>query len=133
RRRGALVRGGGARAPDSPSIRRDVFPGFPTPPRIARPFDRTTPRVRTMPLHPAVGRHLLVALVFAGVCAAGRAQSRFERISVSNSAAEANGNITGNDAVVSADGRYVAWDTYASNLSPYDINGTVDVFVRDRW
>jgi hypothetical protein len=32
---------------------------------------------------------------------------------------------------ISADGRYVAFDTYASDLVAGDTNGTVDVFVRD--
>src|SRR5207253_8937535 len=33
---------------------------------------------------------------------------------------------------VSADGRFVAFDSAASNLVPGDTNGTFDVFVRDR-
>lgn len=40
----------------------------------------------------------------------------------------------GNDAsfqsVMSADGRFVAFASYASNLVPRDTNGTFDVFVR---
>ena len=35
-------------------------------------------------------------------------------------------------SVVSADGRYVAFYSYASNLVPGDTNGKYDVFVRDR-
>jgi WD40-like Beta Propeller Repeat len=35
-------------------------------------------------------------------------------------------------SVVSADGRYVAFYSYASNLVPGDTNGRYDVFVRDR-
>ena len=34
---------------------------------------------------------------------------------------------------LSADGRYVAFDSYADNLVPGDTNGLSDVFVRDRW
>ena len=33
---------------------------------------------------------------------------------------------------ISADGRFVAFDSLASNLVPGDTNGTNDVFVRDR-
>lgn len=33
---------------------------------------------------------------------------------------------------ISADGRFVAFDSYASNLVPGDTNGKLDVFVRDR-
>jgi hypothetical protein len=72
---------------------------------------------------------IVVAIAAPDPC---RAQARFQRISVSNSGAEANGNLTGSKAHMSADGRYVAWDTFASNLSPWDINNTLDVFVRDR-
>ena len=34
--------------------------------------------------------------------------------------------------VISADGRYVAFESEASNLVPGDTNGMTDVFVRDR-
>ena len=61
-----------------------------------------------------------------------RAQARFERISVSSAGVEANGSMGGSDSLVSADGRHVLFDSYASNLAPYDINNTVDVFARDR-
>ena len=35
------------------------------------------------------------------------------------------------DPVLSADGRYVAFNSYASNLVPGDTNGTHDVFIKD--
>lgn len=35
------------------------------------------------------------------------------------------------DGVISADGRYVAFDSYANNLVPHDTNGGQDVFLRD--
>ena len=35
------------------------------------------------------------------------------------------------DGVISADGRYVAFDSYARNLVPHDTNGGQDVFLRD--
>ena len=36
------------------------------------------------------------------------------------------------DPAISADGRFVAFDSFASNLVAGDTNGVVDVFVRDR-
>jgi Tol biopolymer transport system component len=54
-----------------------------------------------------------------------------ERVNLSPSGAEAVGMSLG--AVVSDDGRYVAFASTAANLiSPPDANGTWDVFVRDR-
>lgn len=78
-------------------------------------------------------RLLAFGVVAAAVPAAPcSAQSRFERISVSSSGAEADGALGSARAIVSADGRHVAFETYAANLSPWDINGTQDVYVRDR-
>jgi Tol biopolymer transport system component len=51
------------------------------------------------------------------------------RVSVDSSGAEANA--TSDTAAISADGRYVAFGSLASNLVPGDSNGTYDVFVRD--
>ena len=53
-----------------------------------------------------------------------------ERVSVTNSGAQAN--IGGYDGKVSADGRYVAFSSDATNLVGSDTNGVTDVFVRDR-
>ena len=53
-----------------------------------------------------------------------------ERVSVSNTGAQANG--FGFDPSISADGRYVAFGSDASNLVVGDTNGASDVFVRDR-
>ena len=41
------------------------------------------------------------------------------------------GSGTTEDPAVSADGRFVAFQSYASNLSPIDTNGRYDIFVRD--
>jgi Tol biopolymer transport system component len=41
-------------------------------------------------------------------------------------------HIVGNPPSLSADGRYVAFDTRAGNLVPNDTNGQYDIFVRDR-
>lgn len=45
----------------------------------------------------------------------------------------APGNDFSGNAVLSADGRYVAFDSLASNLVPGDTNDNVDVFVKDMW
>ena len=41
------------------------------------------------------------------------------------------GNDTSFNATLSADGRFVAFDSAASNLDPADTDGNLDVFVRD--
>jgi Tol biopolymer transport system component len=53
-----------------------------------------------------------------------------ERVSVSTSGEQ--GNDTSRNPAISADGRYVAYYSFATNLVPADTNGTGDVFVRDR-
>ncbi|MEI7056350.1 M36 family metallopeptidase [Nocardioides sp. CCNWLW239] len=53
-----------------------------------------------------------------------------ERVSVASDGTE--GNAHSDRPVVSADGRYVAFDSSASNLVPGDVNGLPDVFVHDR-
>ncbi|HHH36692.1 MAG TPA: hypothetical protein ENK48_07675 [Gammaproteobacteria bacterium] len=62
----------------------------------------------------AASRPVTVSLVRASVGAAG-----------------AEGNSASREAVVSADGRYTAFSSYASNLVPGDTNGVSDVFHRD--
>jgi Tol biopolymer transport system component len=54
----------------------------------------------------------------------------WELISVSSAGTQGNG--ASDHASVSADGRFVAFDSLASNLVVGDTNGVVDVFVRDR-
>src|SRR5207244_2940325 len=53
-----------------------------------------------------------------------------ERVSVASDGSQAN-NDSSNPAI-SADGRYVALNSLASNLVPEDTNGIFDIFVRDR-
>ncbi|MCC6178287.1 MAG: PD40 domain-containing protein [Chloroflexi bacterium] len=53
-----------------------------------------------------------------------------ERVSVASSSSQAN-NMSA-DPTLSADGRFVAFKSWASNLVPGDTNDTNDVFVRDR-
>src|SRR5262249_21079352 len=53
-----------------------------------------------------------------------------ERVSVSSAGVQANGDSF--EPSISADGRFVSFISYATNLVPGDTNGHVDVFVRDR-
>jgi Tol biopolymer transport system component len=53
-----------------------------------------------------------------------------ERVSVSSDGVEGNGLSL--YPSISADGRFVAFQSQASNLVPGDTNGTTDIFVRDR-
>jgi Tol biopolymer transport system component len=51
------------------------------------------------------------------------------QLSVASDGTEGNGD--SEDPSISADGRYVAYQSYASNLVPGDTNSLYDVFVRD--
>ncbi len=53
-----------------------------------------------------------------------------ERVSVNSSGVQ--GNADSGEGTISADGRFVAFDSLASNLVPFDGNASVDCFVRDR-
>jgi Tol biopolymer transport system component len=53
-----------------------------------------------------------------------------ERVSVATGGAEAD--IGGSGAAISGDGRYVAFESQATNLVAGDTNGIVDIFVHDR-
>jgi len=60
-----------------------------------------------------------------------RAAKATYRVSQSTDGAEGNGPSA--DPVISADGRFVAFESSASNLIPNDTNGAItDVFLRDR-
>jgi Tol biopolymer transport system component len=59
-----------------------------------------------------------------------RRTGRTARVSVDAAGRQANGS--SGFAVISANGRYVAFDSQASNLVSGDTNGFTDVFVRDR-
>ncbi len=58
-----------------------------------------------------------------------RRTGRTSRASVGAAGAQGNGYASG--GALSADGRYVAFESTASNLVPGDTNETADVFVRD--
>jgi len=66
--------------------------------------------------------------LLAGVAAAQTQQ--ITRVSVDGGGGEANG--ASMHASASADGRFVAFESAATNLVPSDTNGTNDVFVKDR-
>lgn len=53
-----------------------------------------------------------------------------ERVSVDSSGVEANG--LSQLAVISSDGQYVTFVSYATNLVANDTNGAIDIFVHDR-
>ncbi|MCJ7576238.1 MAG: hypothetical protein MUO80_06170, partial [Dehalococcoidia bacterium] len=53
-----------------------------------------------------------------------------ERVSVASDGSVGNSASTGPS--VSADGRYIAFESHASNLVPGDTNNAMDVFVHDR-
>src|SRR5205814_1576225 len=56
-----------------------------------------------------------------------------ERVSVDSTGAQANAaSIEQFCAALSSDGRFVAFESDATNLVPGDTNGVADVFVRDR-
>jgi Tol biopolymer transport system component len=57
---------------------------------------------------------------------------RTTRISVGANGRQANGGSRlGSKSAISADGRYVVFESIASNLVPGDTNNALDVFVRD--
>ncbi|MFO0839491.1 MAG: hypothetical protein U1D55_13325 [Phycisphaerae bacterium] len=55
-----------------------------------------------------------------------------ERVSVATGGAQATGGGVDDRAYISADGRYVAFCSLATNLVTGDTNGQFDIFVRDR-
>jgi Tol biopolymer transport system component len=74
---------------------------------------------------------LVLPLILAGPCLfSDPVQASTERVSVTSSGTQANGPSESN--AISADGRFVAFRSYADNLVPGDTNGTPDIFVHDR-
>lgn len=59
-----------------------------------------------------------------------RASNTTERVSVANDGSQANGNSA--FPAISGDGRFVAFQSDATNLVANDRNGRTDIFVRDR-
>ena len=77
-----------------------------------------------------VSLFLILSVVVAGISTAALAAPNTTRISVSSNGAQSNGQSA--FSAVSQDGRYVAFDSIATNLVGLDTNGAIDVFVRDR-
>jgi Tol biopolymer transport system component len=55
-----------------------------------------------------------------------------ERVNIASDETQANAGGSGDAAEISADGRYVVFGSFASNLVPGDTNSFVDIFLRDR-
>jgi Tol biopolymer transport system component len=55
-----------------------------------------------------------------------------ERVSVNSSEQQTSGGSASFDPAISANGRYVLFTTFASNMVDSDTNNTFDVFMRDR-
>jgi len=108
-----------------------LAPLLATPPTHMRPR-RGSLVVRRVSIVIAAG--LCLALLSAGSALAQttvRAIARIsDRVSVSSSGAQGNGE--SGWPSLSADGRYVAFTSEASNLVAGDTNGAADVFVHDR-
>jgi subtilisin family serine protease/Tol biopolymer transport system component len=66
----------------------------------------------------------------ADVFVRDRVTGTTERVSVASDGSQGNGHSSTHN--ISADGRYVVFESKASNLVPGDTNNTWDVFVRDR-
>jgi Tol biopolymer transport system component len=71
---------------------------------------------------------LLVALVFSTACTTSKVKGT-RRVSVANNGSQADKR--SKQPSISADGRYVAFASEATNLVDKDLNGVMDVFVRD--
>lgn len=61
-----------------------------------------------------------------------RTTDETERVSLSSGGAQSDADSGGETLAVSADGRYVAFTSWASNLVPGSTVGGIEVFVRDR-
>jgi TolB protein len=78
------------------------------------------------------GRTVLAAAVLATLAGAGPGPARAgttEWVSIPSGGGRGGGS---DRPAISADGRFVAFDSYAADLVRGDTNGALDVFVRDR-
>lgn len=61
-----------------------------------------------------------------------RQTGQTSRVSVASDGLQGNGSFQPSQSVISADGRYVVFSSYANNLVSDDTNNTQDIFVHDR-
>jgi len=73
---------------------------------------------------------LALAAVLAGGGLTGASSGTTEQVSVDS--AGHGGNSLSQSPAISGDGRYVAFESWATNLVPGDTNHAYDIFVRDR-
>lgn len=88
---------------------------------------------RTLRGH-ASTRVAVASLVFAGVCVSLAEAAKDETTLISRQSTAdgaAGGDNATSDVSISADGRYVAFRSFADNLSGVDATGMTDIFVRD--
>ncbi len=69
---------------------------------------------------------------YGGIFVRDRQTGTTERVNVSSDGTQANEESWEESPSISADGRYVAFQSSANNLVPGDTNGLEDIFVRDR-
>jgi hypothetical protein len=72
---------------------------------------------------------LLLAVIISTACTTSKAPVGTQRVSVANDGSQADNHSL--QPSISADGRYVAFSSEATNLVEKDLNGVMDVFVRD--
>lgn len=92
-------------------------------------FGRSTPRLRSGPILGATILLVVMVGITGTSASAYQRPGRMSRISVATDGTQ--GNATSFVPSLSADGRYVAFWSGASNLVPGDTNGADDVFVHD--
>ena len=81
---------------------------------------------------------VIIALVFLAACGPEAVAipmtdgptNVLQRVSVDSSGAQGNG--PSGEPAISADGRFIAFSSHASNLADWDTNGRRDIFVHDR-
>ena len=74
--------------------------------------------------------HRVVFAILAALSCFTTAYAQTTRVSISSDGTQADNGT--NEVVSSADGRFVAFASYASNLVMGDTNNQTDIFVRDR-
>ena len=83
-----------------------------------------TPRTR------ALGLFSVLTIAVASIAAPALAAPNTRRMSVASNGTQSNGPST--FSAVSQNGRFIAFDSSATNLIGLDTNGTIDIFLRDR-